>query len=438
MAGVTIAAISGDNGILQNAARAKEETEQAEKDEKDILTDYENYLSQYTNGGFIEDKGVNAPLLRDGMELVIYDEEKSEWVVNNSTSSFEYVAANGTDDNNSSRWANAKVVKDGVASYFVWIPRFAYKINYTNPDNISEGGTIDVKFLIGITDNYYKEDGTLQTAKRVTTGNEDTSSDYYVHPAFTSNMNFGGWKNELTGIWVGKYETSLVDKTDRKNIINIITIGEMEGDILLSNEVNVNKEIAIKPGMSSWRFCTIENMYTNARNYEENLNSHMLKNSEWGAVAYLTYSKYGRNGHEITKNADTKTNYLTAEGDIELNKKQSSTGNVYGIYDLSGGTNEMVATYLLNENFSDSNSIFMNGISNEFLTVYEEENGKIGDATFETSSWEGDRAKFITLTTPFFRRGGYSGYPDTEVGIFCYDNISEGKNSFSSFRICLC
>ena len=34
LAGVTIAAISGDNGILQNAARAKEETEQAEKDEK--------------------------------------------------------------------------------------------------------------------------------------------------------------------------------------------------------------------------------------------------------------------------------------------------------------------------------------------------------------------------------------------------------------------
>ena len=40
-------------------------------------------------------------------------------------------------------------------------------------------------------------------------------------------------------------------------------------------------------------------MYTSARAYATNLNSHMLKNSEWGAVAYLTESKYGRNGEEV-------------------------------------------------------------------------------------------------------------------------------------------
>ena len=30
--------------------------------------------------------------------------------------------------------------------------------------------------------------------------------------------------------------------------------------------------------------------------------AHLMKNSEWGAVAYLTQSKYGRNGVEITIN----------------------------------------------------------------------------------------------------------------------------------------
>ena len=48
LVGVTIAAISGDNGILQNAARAKEQTEKAEKDEKETLDDYELYIKEAT------------------------------------------------------------------------------------------------------------------------------------------------------------------------------------------------------------------------------------------------------------------------------------------------------------------------------------------------------------------------------------------------------
>lgn len=47
LAGVTIAAISGDNGILQNAARAKEETEQAQEDEENILNSYEDQINEY-------------------------------------------------------------------------------------------------------------------------------------------------------------------------------------------------------------------------------------------------------------------------------------------------------------------------------------------------------------------------------------------------------
>ena len=286
LAGVSIAMLTGENGILNQAQRAKNETEQAQMEEENILGEYENYLSQYTNGGYVESKGVNAPVLKDGMKLVTYNEETKNWDTNNSSSAYDYVAGEGTEDNNSSKWANAKLTIDGVDSYFVWIPRYAYKITY-NEDRT--GGTIDVKFLIGTTDQYYDDEGNLQTAKRATTGNEDTSNDYYVHPAFTNNVELGGWSEELTGIWVGKYESSLVDKTDKDNIKNIETTEE-NGNILLSE--NPNNAIAVQPGISSWRYCTIGNMYTNARLYAENLNSHMLKNSEWGAVAYLTYSRY--------------------------------------------------------------------------------------------------------------------------------------------------
>ena len=31
------------------------------------------------------------------------------------------------------------------------------------------------------------------------------------------------------------------------------------------------------------------------------INSHMAKNSEWGATAYLGHSKYGTNGQKVEK-----------------------------------------------------------------------------------------------------------------------------------------
>ena len=426
LAGVSIAMLTGENGILTQAKRAKEETERAQEEEENILNSYEDYLSQATNGGYVESKGVNAPVLKDGMELVTYNEETKNWETNNSSSAYDYVAGEGTEDNNLSRWANAKLTIDGVESYFVWIPRYAYKITYNNPDDISQGGTIDVKFLKGKSN--IAADGTVCKYADDSTLNKET--DYIIHPVFTSNVDLGGWNSELSGIWVGKYETSLVNKATKENIITTET-GDTAGNILLSE--NTDKAIAVQPGMSSWRFCTIGNMYTNARKYAENLNSHMLKNSEWGAVAYLTHSKYGRNRHEIDINDNS--NYVTADEGIEASKTQSSTGNVYGIYDLTGCTSEFVAAYY---NKSTSNSLIDNGgafakkdgLSTEYATVYlgddVNENYIIGDATLETSNWNESYASFLNTTTPFFNRGG--SYNSTTDGyIFLFSRNDGGK-----------
>ena len=66
LAGVTIAAISGDNGILQNAARAKEETEQAEKDEKEKLGDMEDTINGYATGITVEQVTDENPGVLEG------------------------------------------------------------------------------------------------------------------------------------------------------------------------------------------------------------------------------------------------------------------------------------------------------------------------------------------------------------------------------------
>ena len=318
-----------------------------------------------------------------------------------------------------------------MESYFVWIPRYAYKITY-NADKT--GGTIDVKFLVGTSDNYYDENGVLQKAERIVTGQEDTTNNYYVHPAFTNNVDLGGWDTELTGIWVGKYETSLVDTTDKNNITNVVTDDEGTENILLSDVEN--RAVAVQEGMSSWRNITIENMYTNAKSYAENLNSHMLKNSEWGAVAYLTHSQYGRNGTEVGVNSKE---YITAEGDILESKSQSSTGNVYGIYDLRGGATERVSSYL--ENGNDANGeVLANEVNKKFVTFYKEISGEIGykqgDATYETKNWHSDSADSINLNNPFFLRGG-SYINITNAGVFKYSGIGGNFYNDVSFRMCL-
>ena len=172
-----------------------------------------------TDGSWSDEKGCNTPVIEDNMELVKWNEDEKIWEKDETNSEYDYVAGEGTEDNNKSKWANARVTIDGVESYFVWIPRYEYKITYNNVDNISEGGTIDVRFI--------------PTTKTV------ADEGYIIHPAFTDDVENGGWDSELPGIWVGKYESSLVDKKTNNNIITDKT----NGNIVVDETNNTDKAI---------------------------------------------------------------------------------------------------------------------------------------------------------------------------------------------------
>ena len=49
LAGVSIAMLTGDNGVLTQAQNAKNRTEEAQREEENILTGYENYINSATN-----------------------------------------------------------------------------------------------------------------------------------------------------------------------------------------------------------------------------------------------------------------------------------------------------------------------------------------------------------------------------------------------------
>ena len=157
-----------------------------------------------------------------------------------------------------------------------------------------------------------------------------------------------------------------------------------------------------------------------------------MKNSEWGAVAYLTESKYGRNGTEVTINNNGET-YYTGGGSgtgYVSNTNQSSTGNIYGIYDLSGNAYEYVAGYYDGSSNLTNGSSFADGTSDAYSTAYSgitaESSYKYGDATYETSRWNSDSAYFVGSGSPFFARGGYYN-DESYAGVFLFSCSNGGR-----------
>ena len=436
LATATINATFGENGLLKQSEKAKDITsnsiEGEEKNINQILSEYENIIaggSQIAipaDGSYNQDKKVNSPKLGNNMELVMFDEEKQEWVKDKTNSEYSYIGKEDTGDNNQSKWANAKVTTQvngqSVESYFVWIPRYAYKITYYTDESkqtISQTptvyGTIDIKFIKGT--GKEASDGT--PCKYLS--DNPTASDYIIHPAFTNDVDNGGWNSEIPGIWVAKYEASSVEGNTNTS----------EGDN------TTEKHVKVESGVSSWRNIDIGNMYTVSYNYARELESHMLKNSEWGAVAYLTESKYGRNGTEVTINNNGETYYTGGGVDKAYisNVKQSTTGNVYGIYDLSGNSWEYVAAA-----YNNRNEIGTSDGSTKYATVYRGTNissdFKKGDATYETSAWNGDNASFVSLNYPMFVRGGSFNNEDI-AGIFYFGGHNGSGFSNYSFRLTL-
>ena len=125
----------------------------------------------------IDDSGANVPILVSGMTPIKWDENNNEIETNaNDYDWFNY---------EQKRWANAKT-KDG--SYWVWIPRFIYKIS--NGWHTNQAATIEVQFTKGIDDNW--NSNVIGNIDRRTTA-EASNDKWTDHPAFW-------WDNNNDGI----------------------------------------------------------------------------------------------------------------------------------------------------------------------------------------------------------------------------------------------
>ena len=105
LAGVSIAMLVGDNGIITQAQKAKENIELAQKEEEKQLEELANQLAQGIGEEYKKENKPNAPNLASGMTPIKFTDptstEKGTVVETNSEDSQWY-------NYNEKKWANAR------------------------------------------------------------------------------------------------------------------------------------------------------------------------------------------------------------------------------------------------------------------------------------------------------------------------------------------
>ena len=437
----------------------------------------------------------NAPVLDDAMIPVYYDETTETWKKADSSNT-----NNNWYNYDSKKWANSVTVSstnrstyksasvgteipmDDILTMQVWIPRYKYKVWKYNADGtkISSPQEIEITWEEGTsktgeircTDSISGTDGDPSETCKIgsTTCTDDTCNNKtYTHPAFT----FGD--EEIKGFWIGKFELTG-------------TIGS----------------ITVKPNLSSLKGQKVSSFETNIMSMKNSGNqyglstttdTHMIKNSEWGAVAYLSHSKYGtctdgtctevninnssdnytgRSGGapggstavNIVYTDQTSTDmyntygFYTYDGYLldydtntksatkDMSKVASTTNNIYGVYDMSGGAYEYTMSNIVN-----TDGTTMRPMSSGFTTTPYPDNkyydkysystsyasrkrSKLGDGIKEvyngSNGWYSDLSRLAYSSNPWFIRGGrYNNGAMT--GVFSSYN-SDGSGSYYSSR----
>ena len=132
--------------------------------------------------------------------------------------------------------------------------------------------------------------------------------------------------------------------------------------------------------------------------------------------------------------------YYTGGGtcaSYKTNIGQSTTGNINGVYDMSGGADEYVMGNYAKT--TGSSGLTISGVPAEHIDIYSGTSvaaSHLGDALGETSGWYSDYANFVSSSFPWFKRGGYYGDGD-DAGVFIFYGGTGAGYTGDGFRVAL-
>lgn len=450
---------------------------------------YREITSNFKNadGRWDSVKKVNTPKLKGTGLIPVYWDENDTLVELNVLSTDEEF--DEWYDYDQQKWANA-VTKDedgNITGYFVWIPRFAYKIK----SELGNGGDVSGEIEVVFVDMNNQNGGaTYKDTYPTTTG--DAMDDFVVHPAFVGNVENGGWDKDIEGFWVAKYaagfQNGTIGETPRtvvnSNLKYTTTNSSQPNNFLgaiTANTTSLSYPV-FKANTYAYNMISAGDSFVLAKEIKNasifyglsNVDSHMEKNSEWGAVAYLTQSKYGVNGsssnmNEVTINSKNLNNSIyvnnaesgtkgyvyavTGYGDSNTanDVNASSTKNITGVFDLNGCVWERVAGFYTGGNASTPEYYSLmatssTSVSSKYLTLYPTSYAncnKYGDSIKETStsgsdsnSWNSDFSDFVSSGYPVFIRGGRYSY-GSSAGVFAFYYTAGSPYDAHGFRAVL-
>ncbi|MGN1324068.1 MAG: hypothetical protein ACI4VR_02560 [Bacilli bacterium] len=394
---------------------------------------------------------LNAPELVSGMIPIKYD--GTNWVKAESTNAsydwYDYtnkmwanavMVTSDTRDTYMSATAGTTVSEEDILAYYVWIPRYKYQLFNTgsNSSSVEPESSVKTKYKVlklAASTNIDPIEIQIKFEEGIPNKSNGTANgDWLTHPAFT----FG--TDELKGIWVGKFSTtgSAEAPTSKPNLLP------------LTNQ-NVSSQFTTSQIFGTTTYLTSTGV--------SEVDAHMMKNIEWGAVAYLKQSKYGlgttdigwNNYFDETDFNNGGTNYLKTGCGIASGSEYSTTcnaynitdgmlasttGNITGVYDMSavmgtyvmgvmknsGGTNLTYSSSGFTTSTLPFNSKYVDQY--EYGTTYNDQTAYnrriLGDATGEVASWYDDFSAFVISDASWFVRGyGSSGSP-TVAGVFSF------------------
>ncbi len=420
------------------------------------------------------------------MIKVVWNESSSTWEKADDKTWYDYdfgkwanavTATSATRSKYQSATSGTAIPMNDIETMWVYVPRYSYTIGsedgtayygktgvyLDSTPTLASPGEIDVKFI----KKSEKELGSAQYKVA------EKRSGWRTPDAFT----FG--TEELSGIWVGKFETSSSNPSATNGGGNVTNLDAM-----------------IKPNVTSWRGIQPSTIAEIGRNVTKSgnhygfstnkLDSHAMKNSEWALVAYLSQSKYGKLGNrfysegnkEVYQNKSndyitgcsygTPSNENTDYGCQYTYEKDpkgtgaSTTGTIYGIYDMSGGAWEyMMGDYAPGgEKHSGMNTTANSGYTGllqdgtkitgknwledkyyDFYTSSDPLTACSGascttHALNETAGWYGDYTYMVTTQYSWSVRGGHCMY-GMPAGVFCFSYAGGYSSGNGSFRLVL-
>ena len=237
---------------------------------------------------------------------------------------------------NQKQWANAVTVKDpskyrgqtrvvdqsDILGFWVYIPRYAYEVmrrdtsdapvpaqNFTihfekktdskryPAESKCAGRNMDYRTTCGLNRDYIK-------------GQPSEQGTWATHPAFT----FGA--KELNGIWFAKFETtgSSTQPTVLPNERGMSWDSAVE---FIGNKYVTATTLGIKDPQNTGGNNNFTPPAQNSHHLAE-LSSRMPKNTDWGAVAYLSASQFGAGYKGVQPNAAMAYNKGVHECDSKL------------------------------------------------------------------------------------------------------------------------